>query len=89
MFDDLMNKLDKIEPLLEIVNDSSLTAGAHFLAERIENPNSYVTFLGETSSGKSTLINGYKNILTDSSQAEKRIHLEVQNIVIVLKNVLS
>ena len=58
MFDDLMNKLDKIEPLLEIVNDSSLTAGAHFLAERIENPNSYVTFLGETSSGKSTLING-------------------------------
>ncbi len=58
MFNDLMEKLDKIEPLLNIVTDEKLTAGAHFLAERIENPNSYVTFLGETSSGKSTLING-------------------------------
>lgn len=58
MFADLMEKLDKIEPLLSLTGDEELKIGASFLADRIENPNSYVTFLGETSCGKSTLING-------------------------------
>lgn len=58
MFDELTAMLDKLEPLLEAAQDESLTTGAAFLAERINHPDSYVTVLGETSSGKSTLING-------------------------------
>ena len=58
MFADVMDRLDQLEPLLEAVNDKELTACAGFLADRIEHPDSYVTFLGETSSGKSTIING-------------------------------
>lgn len=58
MFDELTAMLDKLEPLLEDAQDESLTTGAAFLAERINHPDSYVTVLGETSSGKSTLING-------------------------------
>lgn len=55
---ELIIKLDKLEPLLESTNDENLTVLSRFLAERISSPESFVTFLGETSSGKSTLING-------------------------------
>lgn len=58
MSDELMGMLDKLEPLLKATKDDGLITGAAFLAERIANPDSYVTVLGETSSGKSTLING-------------------------------
>lgn len=55
---ELKAKLDKLEPLIETANDEKLTVLSKFLAERINSPESFVTFLGETSSGKSTLING-------------------------------
>lgn len=58
MLTKVMERLDKIEPLLDACNDEELKICAGFLADRITNPDSYVTFLGETSSGKSTLING-------------------------------
>jgi len=54
----LIDKLNKLDPLLDIVDDPEVDALAAFLGERIENPESYVVMLGETSSGKSTLING-------------------------------
>ena len=55
---ELKVKLDNLEPLLEVANDEKLNVLSKFLAERINSPESFVTFLGETSSGKSTLING-------------------------------
>lgn len=58
MSNKLMEKLDMLEPLLNAVGDEGLSQGARFLADRIADPESYITLLGETSSGKSTLING-------------------------------
>lgn len=58
MKSNLIDKLNKLDPLLDIVNDPEIDSLAAFLGERIENPESYVVMLGETSSGKSTLING-------------------------------
>lgn len=40
------------------INTKDLTQNLHYLDARISNPASFVTFLGETSSGKSTIING-------------------------------
>lgn len=56
--DELMEKLDALSPLLDKADDPQLKVLAKFLAERISSPESFVTFLGETSSGKTTLING-------------------------------
>lgn len=69
MKSNLIDKLNKVDPLLDIVNDPEIEALAAFLGERIENPESYVVMLGETSSGKSTLINGLlgKKILPTGS----------------------
>ncbi len=55
---ELMQKLDMLSPLLDAADNPQLKVLAKFLAERISSPESFVTFLGETSSGKSTLING-------------------------------
>lgn len=55
---EIMKKLDALSPLLDAADDPQLKILARFLAERIDSPESFVTFLGETSSGKSTLING-------------------------------
>lgn len=57
-FEKLMEKLDALEPLLDACGEPQLQAIAMFLADRIASRESFVTFLGEISSGKSTLING-------------------------------
>jgi len=59
MFDDVLRKLEAIEPLIDAVNKEEITALSHFLYERIVHPDSYVVFLGETSSGKTSIINGF------------------------------
>lgn len=58
MFTSLLNKLDILEPLIEATGKPQLMDKAKFLYDRISNPESYVVFLGETSSGKSSIING-------------------------------
>ena len=65
MFDAVLRKLEAIEPLIDAVNKDEITALSSFLYERITHPDSYVVFLGETSSGKSSIINGFvgKDIL--------------------------
>lgn len=57
-FTDLKKKHDIIQKLLNVVNDDELTTLSKFMRSRISSPESYVTMLGETSSGKTTLING-------------------------------
>ena len=55
----LMKKLDSMEPIIEYLDDPEINAISTFLADRIASPDSFVTLLGETSSGKSTLINSF------------------------------
>ena len=58
MYTSLLNKLDILEPLIDATGKPQLMDKAKFLYDRISNPESYVVFLGETSSGKSSIING-------------------------------
>ena len=61
MIKDCLEKLESIEPLINIVNNEEITCMAKFLTDRIKHPDSYLVFLGETSSGKSTIINSLMN----------------------------
>ena len=58
MFSKVRNSYESLNELVEVINESELTVISKFLGARIANPESYVVMLGETSSGKSTLING-------------------------------
>lgn len=58
MFEEQLKKLEALEPLIEATESKDLDVLSSFLYERISNPDSYVVFLGETSSGKSSIING-------------------------------
>ncbi len=58
MYSSLLNKIDILEPLIEATGKPQLMDKAKFLYDRISNPESYVVLLGETSSGKSSIING-------------------------------
>lgn len=56
-----MNNLSKLEtlmPLIEATGQEDLKIQAKFLRDRINHPDSYIVLLGETSSGKSSIING-------------------------------
>lgn len=66
---DLNRKYEIIEKLVDVVKDEELNILTKFLRSRIRCPESYVTMLGETSSGKSTIINGLlgEKILKTSS----------------------
>lgn len=58
IFSDLKKKHQIIQKLIDAINDDELSTLSKFLRSRISSPESYATMLGETSSGKSTLING-------------------------------
>lgn len=58
MFELSISKLEKLEPLVSMTGKPEIGAMSKFLYERITHPDSYVVFLGETSSGKSSIING-------------------------------
>lgn len=57
-FLDLKKKHHIIQKLIEAINNDKLSTLSKFMHSRISSPESFVTMLGETSSGKSTLING-------------------------------
>jgi ribosome biogenesis GTPase A len=52
---------NEIHLLLDQIDNSDFNVLCNFLDERISVPDSYVVMLGETSSGKSTIINGLLN----------------------------
>ncbi|MGG3471231.1 dynamin family protein [Neobacillus pocheonensis] len=54
----LQQTMDSIHPIIEKTGDPELSKIFQLLQERIDYPESFVTLLGETSSGKSSLING-------------------------------
>jgi len=49
---------EKVDELVDLIDDRRLSKLSAFLNDRISNPDSYVVMFGETSSGKSTLLNG-------------------------------
>ena len=61
IFSDLKKKHEIIQKLIDATNDEELSTLSTFMRSRISSPESYVTMLGETSSGKTTLINGLLN----------------------------
>lgn len=79
-----LKKLDILNPLVEATGQEELNVLSKFLRERISHPDSYIVFLGETSSGKSSIINGLlgENILpvkaTPSTAAITEIELTDQ-----------
>lgn len=58
MFEALVKKLESLEELVSMTGDPEIVAMSKFLCDRIMHPDSYVVMLGETSSGKSSVING-------------------------------
>lgn len=58
MFEEQLKRLEALDPLIQATGDKEMEVLSSFLYERISNPDSYVVFLGETSSGKSSIING-------------------------------
>lgn len=58
MFEQSINKLEMLEKLISMTGNAEVEAMSKFLYERIKHHDSYVVFLGETSSGKSSMING-------------------------------
>lgn len=58
MYKSLLEKIDILEPLIVVTGKAELMNKAKFLYDRISNPEAYLVLLGETSSGKSSIING-------------------------------
>ena len=58
MFENSINRLEMLEQLVLMTGNPEIEAMSKFLYERIKHHDSYVVFIGETSSGKSSIING-------------------------------
>lgn len=57
----MMSSMHALRSLVEVASrlgDEALVAGLRLLAQRVRSPSAYVVLVGETSTGKSTLING-------------------------------
>ncbi|GKU25197.1 dynamin family protein [Clostridium folliculivorans] len=76
----IMEKYQLVNSLVEKLQDEKLSILSRFLKNRITNIDSYVMMLGETSSGKSTLINGLiqENVLYVSSAPSTGVITEVE-----------
>lgn len=75
----IKEKMNKVYELAHKINDEQLIILSKFLNERIYNPDSFVVLLGETSSGKSSLINGLieENLLYVSSMQSTGTIIEI------------
>jgi len=58
MLEKQLEKFNKLAPLVKATGNDAILTKAKFLYDRITHPESYLVFLGETSSGKSSMING-------------------------------
>lgn len=58
MFEKSIKRLEMLEQLVSITGSTEIETMSKFLYERIKHHDSYVVLLGETSSGKSSVING-------------------------------
>lgn len=60
-----LDKLRMLQPLVSATEDEDVQVLYKFMYDRISTPDSYIVFLGETSSGKSSIINSLigENIL--------------------------
>ena len=58
MFEEALHKLEMLENMISMTGNPEIETMSKFLYERIKNHDSYLVFLGETSSGKSSVING-------------------------------
>lgn len=69
-FQHQLSKLKDLMPIVKAASNPTTTSLFRFLFDRIKNPDSYVVMLGETSSGKSSIINGIlgANILPVSAR---------------------
>ena len=76
----IIEKYNLVNDLVKKIDNKELTVLASFLGDRIKHLDSYVMMLGETSSGKSTIINGLieKNILLTSSAPSTATITEVE-----------
>ena len=59
MFDKQLKQLEILEPLINEIKNDDIKLQYNFLYERIKNPSTYLVFMGKTSSGKSSIINGF------------------------------
>lgn len=75
----IKEKMNKVYKLAYKINEEQLIILSKFLNERIYNPDSFVVLLGETSSGKSSLLNGLmeENILYVSSTPSTGTIIEI------------
>lgn len=76
----IIEKYNLVNDIVKEIDNKELTVLASFLGDRIKHLDSYVMMLGETSSGKSTIINGLieKNILLTSSAPSTASITEVE-----------
>ena len=58
MDNNIQNRYSLVNSLVEKINNEELKSLSTFLGDRIDNLDSYVMMLGETSCGKSSIING-------------------------------
>jgi ribosome biogenesis GTPase A len=77
----LRENMRLIEKVIKSVNKQEYNTLYDFLSERIDYPESFVTMLGETSSGKTSLINGLlgKNVLYTGPQPTTGSVVEVMD----------
>lgn len=79
-FNNCIERQNKIDFIVNKVNDNSIVAKNLLIKERIMNPAHYVVMLGETSTGKSALINSVLNnnkILVENAKPTTGVITEV------------
>jgi len=59
VFENVKRKFDAVNKLAQKTGDQKIIELSKFLRDRISHPDSFVAMLGETSSGKTTLLNGF------------------------------
>jgi len=80
MFENVKRKFEAVNKLAQKTGDQEIIGLSKFLKDRINNPDSFIAMLGETSSGKTTLLNGFlgENCLYTSVQPSTGAVVELE-----------